>query len=97
MQPDLFDTPSAPHQRRSATSKAGAVFVQPRVGSQIDKILKALNDGPLTLPQLADRCGLRLSSVCGRIGWLRQQGQVEKCGTQIGPCGISNTLYRRCE
>lgn len=106
-QPDLFTTPKPFINGRSTVARqcsaAGAKQVQPKAGSQADRILRVLltalpewsgSDvvrGGMTLHEIAFSLSLPLATVCARVGWLRQQGLVKPSGaTRPGPTGVAN-------
>lgn len=82
-QPTLWDPPSDTKRRRrhrtADTSSDGLLSVQPRAESQRARVLETLRAwGPMTRHDLADACGLPLSSICGRVSELMKQGAVRE-------------------
>lgn len=95
MQPDLFDMPSAPFQRSSPTSKAGAVQVQPKVGTQLASVLETIRDhGPVSDWDIVGYTGYALSVVNARRRSLVLDGFVRQVGTVIGPRKVLNAIWK---
>lgn len=51
--------------------------------SQRERILHAIQAWPRTRNELARDLGIRLASVCGRVGELLEDGQVEVIGERV--------------
>lgn len=89
---------SLPFQGTSPTSRRcsldGAIQAQPKAGSQAAKVLACLRVQARTLHELSSATGLPVSTICARVGWLRQQGLVEVLGAKPGPYGTANTIWR---
>jgi hypothetical protein len=83
-------TTRCPHNG-AATSRTAAQSVAPRAVGQAARILSALaeaGDAGLTRHELAERLGLPLSSVCGRVNQLVRSGQaIEHGDTRMSPYG----------
>ena len=69
---------TAPYQRHSTTSQAGALAVAPYVGSQRERIKTWLQaNGPSTRSEISEALGIRINAVCGRVNALIKDGELE--------------------
>lgn len=104
---DYVDTPAClpqvpapvPHNG-TETSRAGAAMVEAsgKAASQYERIrllLLAHNDTGLTRQEIADKSGIRLSSVCGRVSQLISDGVCVETGlTRVSTEGVPNKVVR---
>jgi hypothetical protein len=89
---DLFSLPYVDDTH--GCSKAGAEHALPKAGTQMAMVYQALEVGPLSDAQLAERLGYALSVVCARRNELVKRGLVVDAGTQIGKFGVRNTRWQ---
>ena len=75
----------------AATSRdAYAAFILgPELGRQQRTVVDVLGNHPggMTRAEIAQASGLRLSSVCGRVGELLERGAVEEAARR--PCSVT--------
>lgn len=86
---------TAPYQKKSATSKAGAEHAAAKVGKQEQAILDwLLTRGTYgaTRKEIAAALGFPEASVDARIGTLRSAGLVRDAGKRPGPFGVANAV-----
>lgn len=95
--PWTHNTPSLPFSGTTPTtahcSREGAATALPRAGSQAWTVYLALKKAPQTMHELVDLTGYPMSTICARLGWLRQQNLVRVLGAKKGPKGVSNTIW----
>lgn len=70
----------APWQKGSDTSREAAARVRPRAGTQMNRVLAALEMQSDTIEGLARRVRIPVSSVCARLAELRERGLAEDSG-----------------
>lgn len=74
----------------STSRDAYAAFVMgPELGRQQRAVVDVLGNHPggMTRAEIAQASGLRLSSVCGRVGELLERGAVEEFARR--PCSVT--------
>ena len=77
-------------------SAQGAAAAQPRAGSQLHRVLDALDiGGPQTRHELASATRIAETTLCARLRELTQRGLVQEAGSVIGPFGVRNIRYAR--
>ena len=92
-----FDRPPA---NGTATSQAAADRVAPRTGQQAATIIATITEATdgLTRHEIAERCGLPLSSVCGRVRSLVLSGHLlERGDTRPTSHGCPAKVVRKTE
>ena len=80
-----FQSYTAPYARRSATSKAAAKAVEPRIGTQIAKVLgyiKLCAEAGATDDEIERGTHMGGSTVRPRRGELAMRGLIQKSGTR---------------
>lgn len=93
--PDLFSHTHArtrdPDTSHQAAKVAGKLQVTHR-----DRILLALNGGPMQFEEIAQACGLKPAQVWKRLSDLEQDGEIDRLEeTRPTSSGCEAHLYRR--
>lgn len=106
-QPSLFDSlparpestfRTAPFQRTSETSREAAARVRPRAGTQMNRVLAALEMQSDTIEGLHRRLRIPVSSVCARLAELRERGLAEDSGDRaLTSYGFRAVVWRARE
>lgn len=76
-------------------SYQGARAAEPRAGTQAWRLFTLYQEqGAQTDHRAAEALSLPLATICARRGFLVSKRLVVACGTQPGPCGTVNTLWK---
>lgn len=88
----LFDRP-VPHNG-SETSKAGAEFIAPKAGTQLEMVLACIKaHGPMSDSDVMRRTGLPINMVTARRRRLELDGWIAQVGTKKSRVGVLNKLW----
>lgn len=90
--PAVLARPSDP-----ATSHEAARRSRAFKGEHRRKIIEALAAGPAGQSEIARRTGLTIAQVSKRLGEMRRDGEIERCGECRSASGGREGAYRRCE
>lgn len=83
-QPDLFDRryPAAPGHRNVSTQIAAAQKIEPHMPKMQRKVYEHIaSSGGATRQEVSDALGIRIQTVCGRVGELKATGRVRDTET----------------
>lgn len=88
---------SAPYQRRSSTSRAGAVAAAPKAPSQRDIIVAWVREnGPATNNEIKQALGYEINVVSARVNAeTGKGGRLQRAGTR--PCRITGNYAQTVE
>ncbi len=76
------------------TSHAAAARTRSFAGDHRRRILEALERGPAGQSGIAERTGLTIQQVSRRLGELRDDGAIERCGETRSASGGREAEYR---
>ena len=78
------------------TSHAAAKRAPAFKGEHQRRILEALTAGPAGQSVIAERTGLTVAQVSKRLGEMRRDGAIERCGECRSASGGREAEYRGC-